>query len=125
MNRAQRRAQMKQVPAYMRGSNEVKIALLMKQGISPDDLEKEYRDGYDAGFRAGGEYTLKTVYAAVCLALNKEFGFGRERAARVLCAADRIVCETIASPEAIEEVFDKMHLRIAFKEPFDRVEAVK
>lgn len=125
MNRAQRRAEYKQTPSYLRGSQDERVARIMKQGISPDDLEKEYHTGFDKGFREGGEYTLKTVYAAVCLALASEFKFGRDRAMRVLQATDKIVCESISAPETIDEVFDRLKLRIAFKEPFDRVEETK
>lgn len=115
-NRAQRRK--KQQPASLPKSQEVMLQRLMKNGITINDLEKEYYKGFDAG----RDSAIKTCYAAVCLAARDELGFGSKRAYRLLCTMDKHVCETLSSAEAIDRVLDEMGITIRFREPFDRIE---
>lgn len=122
MNRQQRRAQQKAVPGYLRGSKEDKIKALLKNGITPQDLEQEYRKGFEAGFKAAAPATFKAIYAAVCLALHDLHGFGRKRCAQVLTTVDGHVLETLTSEELIDDVWSKIGLQLAFNEPFDRIE---
>ena len=91
MNRAQRRAQQKATPAYLRGTREQKVKALLKNGITPEDLEREYERGFKEGFKAAAPATFKAIYAAVCKALRKLYKFGRYRCSKVLMAVDDIV----------------------------------
>ena len=129
-NRAQRRAQAKKEranqkhkrPSYHGLSQELMLEKLCQNGITPKDLEKEYSTAIDKGFKAGEEATFKTVYAAMALALHELYGFGRERCWKVLVTADNKIVEYLTANEIIEDVWKKMHLRINFHEPFDRIE---
>lgn len=93
---------------------------LMDAGYTPKEFKEEYQRGYDAG----AEATLKSAYAAVCLALSEIHGFGLKRCKTVLSAMDQHVIYTLTSEEIIEEVWERMGLRLVFKEPFDRIEEV-
>jgi hypothetical protein len=97
---------------------EQRKAALVKNGITPEDLEQEWHTGYGAGVDA----TLKTVYAGVCLALHDLYGFGLKRCKDVLRATENHVLQSLTSEEAIEEVFQKIGLRLAFDQPFDRIQ---
>lgn len=122
MNRAQRRAQQKATPAYLRGTREQKVKALLKNGITPEDLEREYERGFKEGFKAAAPATFKAIYAAVCKALRKLYKFGRYRCSKVLMAVDDIVVNALTSEEIIEDVWEEIGLRLNFDEPFDRIE---
>lgn len=130
MNRQQRRAQAKAQkrqqkapkPKYQSMTKEQRIEALVKNGITPKDLEKNFADGYDEGYKDASTQAVKTVYAAVCLALHdKPYGFERERCADVLRAVENHVLYSLSSEEAIEEVYKRMKLQLDFGEPFDRI----
>lgn len=110
----------------MRGmTREQRKAQLFKNGITDKDVEKAYRQGYEAGFSDASPAIVKTLYAAVILALRRDpkLRFGRKRCQRVLCAVDSLIMEYMTSQEAIDAAFDEIGLLIDFKEPFDRVKA--
>lgn len=124
-NRATRRAERKAKPSYMRNLTAAEIQKrFVQQGISPADLEEEYRKGYNAGWREAGNSIVKGCYAAVCLALNQTHGFGRKRCMDVLCAIDQNMLYHLTSEEAIDEVWNKIGLRLVFDEALDRIQEV-
>jgi hypothetical protein len=137
MNRAERRAQQRLAQrAFVEQRNssyaqniikrdEAKqklIERLSQNGITPEDLKNEYEKGYSEGFLAAGEPVLRSCFAAVCLALNDLFKYEREECAEVLRLADQHMTQTLTSTEIIDEVYDRMKLRLDFKEPFDRIQ---
>lgn len=124
MNRKNRRAAIKAKPSYMRESKEQIIKRLIKNGITEDDLRSEYNKGYSKGFKDSAEPVIRGCYAAVCLALNDLHGFGQKRCADVLRLMDNHLTMSLSSTEAICEVYERMGLRLDFKEPFDRVQEV-
>lgn len=129
MNRKQRRAQMRAQrhqkkapkPEYTKLTREQRMDALVKNGITPKDLEKNFVDGYDVGYKAGCEASIKTVYAAVCIALNENHGFGRKRCADILNAVDNHVIYSLTSTDAIEEVWKRMKLELDFNDPIQRI----
>ena len=123
MNRADRRAAARTNPSWLPDSQVERVRRLMKQGISPQDLEREYRKGFDAGFKAAGQPMVKTCYAAACLAAHEKFGFGKKRCLRLLRSLDKHVVDTLTSVEAIEEVYNRVGIHINFNDPFERIEA--
>jgi hypothetical protein len=91
-----------------------------RNGITIEDLKRVEEDGYRRGMNVGIENTMKTCYAAICLALNELHGFGTKRCREVLNAVDEKVVMTLVSDDAIREVFDRMGLEINFKAgPFE------
>ena len=101
-----------------------KIDALLKNGITPQDLEKAWNDGVAAANRAMGDFYIRTCYAAAALAAHREFGFGAARVRKLLAAIDRIVLEEFTSDEAIDGVFAEIGLRLDFDDPFERVTEV-
>ena len=88
---------------------------IQRNGITLEDVKRAEEKSYAQGMQAGIESTMKTCYAAICLALNELHGFGAKRCKEVLNAVDEKVCMTLVSDDAIQEVFDRMKLVIRFK----------
>ena len=84
---------------------------IQKNGITIEDMHEIEEHG------------IRTSYAAICLALNELHGFGTKRCEAVLNAVDEKLVYTLTSEEAIQEVWDRMKLRINFKEsvPGERI----
>lgn len=123
-NRQLRRAAKKATPAYLRETKADIVKRILKNGITPKDLQDNYDKGWKAGFKEASEPVIKGCFAAICLALNDLHGFGKKRCYDVLNAVDNHMAMTLTSMEAIEAVYEKMGLRIDFREAFDRVQEV-
>ena len=125
MNRKQRRAARKAEPRYVRGlTREQRAAKLARNGITVEDLDKACAENLKRGIAEGEKMTYRTIYAAVCLALNELHGFGSKRCADVLKRADQIALESLGSGDLMDGVWERMKLRLDFDQPFDRIEEV-
>lgn len=91
---------------------------LIEAGHTP----KEFEEQWQAGYQAGAEAFLKTAYAAVCLAANDLHGFGFKRCKALLQAMDKHILYTLTDLEAIDEVYQRMGLKLVFTDPFERVQ---
>lgn len=123
-NRAQRRAKKKQQPRFdKRFTSEQRINAMCKNGITPKDVDDAYAQGRKDALHSVSEYCMKDCYAGFLLAAHEVFGFGHQRCMRLLLAADERICNSLASDEAIEEVFEKVGVKIDFYSP-DRITEV-
>ena len=95
---------------------------LFRDGMMLHNLKAKYDEGYTDGFKEGAEPVIRSCFAAVCLALNDLHGFGQSECADILNAVDQHMTKTLSSKEAIDEVWERMGLRLDFKEPFDRIQ---
>lgn len=117
MNRAQRRAKAKATPAYRRNlTREDTLKALIKNGITTDDLQKNYELGLAEGRSLGINYTIKTTYAASVIALHEVAGWGHKRCTRFLRRMDEIITTTLDSEEVIDEALKKCGINIIFRE---------
>lgn len=132
LNRAQRRQlerirkrEAADLPEYKKREIQARAAVierLSKNGITPEDLKKEYDKGFDEGFRRAAEPIISSTYAAVCLALHELHGFGPKRCEDVLRLLDQKLLYSLTSVELAQQVLEDIGLTINFKEPFDRIE---
>lgn len=99
--------------------------IIEHHGITEKDLEESYEKGLRDGIHEAGLNITKCCYAAVCLALHEEFGFGAERCHRALNAVDQRIVWSLNHSELADEVLEKTGLQIKFDEPFERVERVQ
>ena len=88
-------------------------------------INKAIKENYYRGVDAGKAQAVKTCYAAMCLAARDTYKFGKKRVLRLLHAMDKHVCETMASDEAIDQVFERLGIRITFSAPFENIEEVE
>lgn len=124
-NRAMRRKQVRdQMHEWVRMGKAEQARRLTQQGISQKDLDKSYDDGHEAGFKAGTDKTLRTVYAGVVLELL-DSGNSKEEAIGFLRNLDNRLITSISAGEDIEEVFDRTGVRLMLKEDFERVREVE
>lgn len=124
-NRAARRAAEKAKPKFLRGTKEEKMRKLLQNGITPEMLEDEFRQGYDAGSKAGIEYTFKAIYAAVMLASKELYGFHTKRASRLLRRVDELVSTAITDEDMVDEVWRQFGLELEFQEGVDRIKEIE
>lgn len=115
MNRKQRRAAKKSAPKK-KGihtlTKQQRIENLVKNGITPQDLEKAYEDGLRQGLMESGLPLIRSFYAALCLALQELHGFGPKRCYDVLTRTDEHITGSICSSDLVDEVLDKLGLEI-------------
>lgn len=97
---------------------------MQRNGITVEMLKANYDLGYKEGFQAAAEPVVRGIYAAVCLALNDLHGFGQKRCADVLRCLDDHLTYTLTSTDLIDDVWERMGLKLEFKEPFDRIQEV-
>ena len=126
-NRADRRRKMREETGRSKKlvgeyTKQQRIDALLKNGISPKDLDEAYDRGHRDGFREAALPIIKTCYAAICAALHDEFKFGEERCYRALRAVDEKVLYALTHEELEEEVYAKTGLQILWDEPFDRIQ---
>lgn len=103
MNRQQRRAQ--------------------KHPVSKDAA---YEAGFRDGLREKNEITLKMIYAAFCLSLNKRYKFGQNRLYAVLMDVNEYMSpeSDLTAKGAIDEVYRRVKLQLNFDDPFEPIEKV-
>lgn len=90
-----------------------------KNGITVEDLDKKYRIGLKEGISIGKMQTIKMCYAAICLSLKENFGFGTKRCLKTLLDVDKHIMYDLSTYDAIERVWDEIGLQINFNEDFD------
>lgn len=124
-NRAMRRKQIREQMHDWVRKGEIEQARIMTQnGITQKDLDKAYRDGHEAGYKAGTDRTLRTVYAGVVLQLLDN-GNSKNDALGFLKDLDNRLITSISAQEDIEEVFDRTGIRLMLKEDFDRIKELE
>lgn len=124
LNRAKHRQQVKvdaSRPNWIPKSEEELLKSWYKNGITEKDLSAKYVEGREDGYAQGKEETIKIVYAAICLALNDLYGFGKKRCLDALYKADDYIVSTLVSDEIIQEVFDRLDITFNFKNPLNYV----
>lgn len=115
MNRADRRKEHKAKPGYMKISPEQRKRNMEKHGITEADLSREYIRGWEAGRADTASFFMRTVYAAMALAMRRELGFGRERTLRVIYAADKIIVDELTTDTIVRQVSRECGIDLYFK----------
>ena len=90
------------------------LSRLERNGITIEDMTRLERDSYDEGLHRGRDETVRTCFAAICLALNERYGFGKKRCSDVLNDTYEKLMYALTSSEAIQEVYDRIGLEIRF-----------
>lgn len=85
-----------------------------RNGITIEDLRNAETQGRNDGFAMGVEETMKSCYAAICLALNELHGFDSGACKGVLRAVDERVVYALNSQELLDEVKDRLDLEFNF-----------
>lgn len=122
MNRAQRRAQNKQLPRAARPlTPEQRQNALIRNGITPKDLETEYHDGHKAGFyqgyEAGSGFYMRVCYAAAIRAFSQaDPDYTVDKGVAFLRKLDELVLHEFDTEAAANAAFREAGVDISFKE---------
>lgn len=124
MNRADRRAESRELEREARARakliekrNAAKLAAMAKlerNGITADDLRREYERGKNESIADMTDFAMKMIYCGFALALKREFKFGPERVLRTLRAADQIILEELTTQDIIDRVSRELGIEVRF-----------
>lgn len=112
-NRHKRRQQWKQTPKWEKMNQDQLMRCLSKNGITLQDLERNYNMGVHAGI----DSAYQVCFAAVCLALNDLHGFGRIRCKRVMEKTQRYIIDSLTTADAVRDVYKRMGMKLDFGNP--------
>ena len=89
---------------------------IQKNGITVEDMYRAENEAYAKGIAAGKDATVRTCFAAVCMALHEMYGFGKDRCSKVLNNVYDKLTMALTSEDAIQEVYDTIGLEIHFSD---------
>lgn len=113
-NRASRRKDKKALPRYKRMMTpEQRAAAIVKNGITPKDVDDAYQRGLNDGIVQTQESDSYYFCAAIALALNDLYGFGKRRATRAINLAAKYMLESFTSVELVQEAYKRVGLEFA------------
>ena len=116
MNRAERRKAEKaqaraiaEIPEWRKAKLERDVAVslrMIQNGITQADLDAAYQRGRKDATKEYVDkllpYQQKFFYSAAAIAAHELFGFGKDRALRLLERVQEIMCEEISTGDIIE-----------------------
>lgn len=85
------------------------------------DLKAAEDRGFSKGYQLAGQEIVKCMYAAICLTLHEQFGFGETRLLRALDDLNHRTWLCIEHQEITDQVYQEIGLRLNFDELSDRV----
>ena len=103
--------------AYFRAKTKV-VDNLSRNGITPADLEEEYRRGYDAGCDVVSKNCGTLYTSAMMLALNDLHGFGSTRLCNLMDKMNEYMTGFLSSADAVLAVYDRFGLKFDESDPF-------
>ncbi len=113
-NRADKRKAMKAQPRWKRTMTvEQRQAALVKNGITPKDVDEAYQRGFEEGNKSATEFSSYAMCAAMGLALNDLYGFGKKRVVRALNLAAEYMLNTFTTREIMEQVYERIGFEFA------------
>lgn len=98
-----------------------RILGLCQNGITPEDVRKEFERGQRLGFDQAGVEITKCCYAGIILALREEFDFNDEQCFQAIQAVDRKVILAIGHSELADQVLAETGMRLELDDPLERV----
>lgn len=125
MNRAERRAESRRLSheanmyaKYVTERNaaeKARNAKLERNGITAEDLEREYKRGRTEVVGSASGFAMKMIYCGFALALKREFDVDSDRILTVINAADWIITEELTSEDIIDRVSRELGIEVRFE----------
>lgn len=116
VNRAARRQQRKEMPAWMRDKSTVDIVRAIgKNGITAQDLDKYYQKGLREGAQMESERLIRLFYAAAGWAAHDMYGFGAKRVAKLLHMMDQEIEMAIDDTELVKKLEEAVGYKLRVK----------
>lgn len=118
MNRQARRKAQKSKRGFRKLTPEQWRAQMAKNGITPEDMNKEFKRGWDDGWKAGHDSTARLLVGSMCLALMEDHGFDKEMLTGLLQRMDELMLSSLTSDAALNAAYAKMGLDVDPEDPF-------
>lgn len=99
-----------------------KKAELEKNGITTEDLEQNYKNGYHEALTWATKYYQPFFYSAIAICLHRDLKFGETRMCRFLEAVQQVMLEEISTGDIIERASRETGMDI--RKWYDESEAV-
>jgi len=125
LNRQMRRQQQRQkMQEWVRDGTAERVRKLSVNGITAEDLDKQYKNGYEDGYMYASTNFFKQMYAAIAKELI-EAGNATEEIVSFLHNVDHRFTVIFDSDDEIEEIYNQIGVRISVvKNSFDRINEV-
>ena len=125
-NRALRRRQTREkMQEWVRTGEAEKVRILSANGIRPQDLDDQYKKGYEDGYLTATEAFLKKMYAAIAKELLVA-GNDREDVVSFVKSTDHRFAVMFDADEEIEDVYDEIGVRFNVdRNAIDRIEVTR
>ena len=126
VNRTQRRKQERdQIRAWKDQGRYGQVLSLQRNGITQNDLDAAYNDGYRNGYLFSAEAFMKRMYAAMAMELI-EAGNPKDDVISFVRGVDHRFSVIFDEDEEIDKVYDSIGIRfIIDRNAIDRVEVTK
>lgn len=125
-NRALRRKQTREkMQEWVRTGEAEKVRILSANGIRPQDLDEQYKKGYEEGWITASEAFLRKMYAAIAKELI-EAGNDREEVVSFVKGVDHRFAVMFDAEEEIEDVYEQIGVRFNVdRTAIERVEVTR
>ena len=125
VNRAMRRRQQRELMHdWVRTGKAEKVRRLQQNGLTQQDLDEYYQDGYKDGYEFAASGFFKVMYAAIAQDLH-ESGNGTDEILQFLQSVDHRVAVMFDADEEIEKVYQMLGVRLNVSKEIDRFEVVE
>ena len=125
LNRQMRRQQTRQkMQEWVRDGTAERVRKLSINGITDKDLDRAYKDGYDAGYKYSATNFFRQMYAAIAKELYNA-GNGTDEIISFLRSVDHRFTVMYDADDELEEICNLIGVRINVSgESFDRIDEV-
>ncbi len=119
-----RRMQREQMHEWVRTGKAEKVRKLQQNGITQDDLDQYYNDGYREGYDYASTAFFRCMYAAIAKELH-EAGNGTDEILSFLRNVDNRVATMFDADAEIDEVYQMLGVRLNISREIDRFEVTE
>lgn len=122
MRRQQRREKMQE---WVRDGTAERVRKLSVNGITKEDLDLSYKNGYEEGYLFASEQFLRKMYAAIAKELM-EAGNEREEVVSFVKDVDHRFAVMFDAEEELDEVYDLLGVRFNVdRNAIERIEVTR
>ena len=97
-------------------------AAFFRNGITLDDLKREYMRGAKEGRKLAEDYAFQTIYAAFLITMIDHHGMDADEAVDLLIEIDHQTVACVENSELIEEAYRKTGIQLNWDEAIERIE---
>ena len=125
LNRQMRRQQERQQMRDWRKKDDYeRLVHLQRNGITKEELDRYYKDGYEQGYLFAAEAFMKKMYAAIAQELD-DAGNSTEEIISFLHGVDHRFAVMFDADDEIDDVFNRIGVRLNVdRNAIDRIQEV-